>query len=740
MTLLFLLMSITSHATIKTGQIVQQTAENQIKNLIEPLLEKYCKDACRLLSIRATVDGGSSAASPGFEDADSNALEASAGQVKLLVDKRLSSSSQKKLIELLQQYLDSLEFPVTITTQSIQFPIPAGSGIQTAELKSKLLHDISAQADEFAHSICNDHCSITGITLNAEAQNDLFGESSNTTTLESSALLSDPSGAHIKITEITATLLLDEALSSQDQSSVIEMAKSKLGSFGPVTLTTKRLPFPDIARKGRSIASLGTDSRSSQTDNKQTSDNKSDSKSDSKYDSKSDSKSTETSNRHERVERFEKIERVENGDAVQAELKKFKIFGIIFAGSVMLMLFFIALMMLTNRKTQSREITYENKSPFNEPYQQPAAIKSDTTTNPSFMKRYEIERLTDELACIFSEQPKVSKHVFSRIITEEGVETTAEYISLFGESIMIEMLRDASLQTDLAELMEFYSKNTIILSEEEKFELLQKLHNRTTAAKLLVLGSRSSALYDFLSEMNADQIAELIRTESLTVKAIVLTQCDAQKRSLIFSHLEPSFRLSLLTELSRIDHLPREYIMNVAHALRRKKKENPKMNTESLPGSEVLVSLLEKTSSEMQKSVIDLLESTHPENAKTLMSKLVSTETLRYMRDAQLLEVVLSLKHEELIQFLKGSTDSMRQNIFAKAPRELVIELEEELTLVSTLSRDTYQAIERKVLNKLKIMANEGTFNLLETNERMFADMKSTKSMNDAAYFSGVSL
>src|SRR5262249_14495463 len=132
-------------------------------------------------------------------------------------------------------------------------------------------------------------------------------------------------------------------------------------------------------------------------------------------------------------------------------------------------------------------------------------------------KRYEIERLLEELISVFAQQPKVAKQVFTRVLTEEGVEVTSSYLHLFGESVVMDMLRDPSLQSDLNELMEYFAKNPVELTDDEKLELLRKLYNRTIAGKLVVMGSRSSNQFDFLADMDGQQILELIRNESLTV-------------------------------------------------------------------------------------------------------------------------------------------------------------------------------------------------------------------------------
>ena len=51
-----------------------------------------------------------------------------------------------------------------------------------------------------------------------------------------------------------------------------------------------------------------------------------------------------------------------------------------------------------------------------------------------------------------------------------------------------------------------------------------------------------------------------------------------------------------------------------------------------------------------------------------------------------------------------------------------VAELEEQLSSIALISRESYANLERKLLNRIKMMANEGTVNLIEVNERMFGN------------------
>lgn len=759
------LISLATAATLpgasSVRETVQKTTENQVHRLVDPLLDKYCHDQCKLLSVSVQMDLNiPETTAPGFDEpppVGPDSLAPTSAKMKLLIADKMGPVSRGKLVELIQRYLDALDYPVTIDTDVVHFPDPAGSDGKIAELRERIAKNFENTVNSLIQQFCPEQCLFTDFNLKTEVVN---GEEAQ---YASPGEFVQEGDIALKVKEIGGTLLIDESLSPEERSNVVEMIKLKTSSFKQVTLNSKTLKFPrptlsgsgpngaygtfdneDVGLGGRRTlsseksnrealeqknSSLSNDSRSQSVESRQNNEKLNNSTS-SEQNTNAATNNTTNSNdvKKERFEHYEKIERVENGDAVHAELQNFKIYGLIFACSVISLLIFIAIASMRQRHSivstgSGRSLGNEaqaSKPSFSD--EMGASNEGSSDASSGLSKKLEIQRLSDELIQVFSQHPRVAKHVFTRVITEDGIEVTALYLHIFGESIVIDMLRDPSLQGDMNELMEYYARTTIDMKDAERLELLRRLHQRTVSGKLAVIGNRSSNLFDFLAEMDSTQILEMIRNESITVKAIILTQCDAQKRSVIYGQLDEDSRMKLLAELSRIDYLPRDYVFNVANALKRKRRENPRLNTEALPGSEVLVSLLERTGTGLQRDVMKNLEASSPDSARNVKGKLVSVETLRYLRDGQLLEVVLSLRHDELIQFLKAAPPAVRDAIFAKSPRELAIELEDELGQAPQVNRETYFAIERKILNRMKLMANDGLINLVETNERMFSE------------------
>lgn len=700
---------------------IQKSTETQIRNLMEPLLDKYCHEECKLLSVNASIDlAERDETAPGFTEASNSSdqeFAPSSATIKLLLDEKIGPISRKKLLELLEQYLSTLKYPVTIDSQITHFPQPIGSESKIAELRDRISRQFQTTVSDLLRQFCSDHCLFVDFQLKTEPVN---GEESQ---YGPASEFIQEGNVSLRVREITGTLLFDETLSPEDRTNILEMLKLKTKQFNHVNIASQVIKFP---KPSQSVKTTPSENSNTAQNNTTSSTNNSTHRTE-------QNQNKEENTKQERFERIEKIERVENGDAIQSELQTFKVYGLIFGLSILSLLLLIAIASVRSPKGSEPSTVHrviQHMQDFGRDsmatMESQLAPKEISPAVPSplanIKDRYDVQRLTDELNRIFTENPKVAKYVFTRILTEEGLDIASKYIHIFGEGIVIDMLYDPSLQSDLSELMEYYVKTPIELKESDKLDLLRKLHNRTVAGKLAVLGNRSSHLFDFLTEMDSIQILEMIRNESLTVKAIVLTQCDIQKRSSLYVQFDEPTRMKLLTELSRIDYLPRDYVFNVANALKRKRRDNPRLNTEALPGSEVLVTLLERTGVDIQRDVIKNLEISSPESARTVKNKLVSIDTLRYLRDNQLLEIILGLKHEELLQFLKGAHAEIRSVIFSKSPKELVAELEEELEALTPVSREIYSSVERKILNRVKIMANDGIINLVETNERMFSD------------------
>lgn len=444
----FLTSSLT-FAKTESVDIIQKTADHQVRRLLEPLLEKYCHDACKLMGVHVVVDHTTGdELAPGFDDLEireSNDLAPSSAQIKLLIDDKVGPVSRNKLLELIQQYLDTLDFPVKIDAQTTHFPLPQGSEGKVVELREKISKQFSESLQELIHQFCPQQCMLADFELQTEIVN---GEEAQFGT--TGEFIQDGDTA-VKIKNISVTLLMDETLTPQEQANILEMAKLKSNSFKHVTLKSRSLQFPKPFSN--------------------------EAKNDTKKDPKRSIASAESPSSPESPSsvstKSSPTPIAASAESLEKEIQKFKIYSLIFVCGVLVLLLLIAL--ATARGVRMQPIVYPPYSSYPNHTAKIEGLRNEASSPDSahsnsnqssacnkgslFSTRFQIDRLQDELTSIYAQQPKVAKQVFSKILTEEGVETVAKYLFLFGEGIVLEMLRDPSLQSDLSQLLEFYAKN-----------------------------------------------------------------------------------------------------------------------------------------------------------------------------------------------------------------------------------------------------------------------------------------
>src|SRR5690348_15027531 len=91
--IILVLFTSTVEAKSTTADGAKRDSETKIRNLIEPLLDKYCRDQCKLLGVNVAIDMVKpDALSPGFEDTSSyrsDELEPTSAKLKLLIDDKV---------------------------------------------------------------------------------------------------------------------------------------------------------------------------------------------------------------------------------------------------------------------------------------------------------------------------------------------------------------------------------------------------------------------------------------------------------------------------------------------------------------------------------------------------------------------------------------------------------------------------------------------------------------------------
>lgn len=345
------------------------------------------------------------------------------------------------------------------------------------------------------------------------------------------------------------------------------------------------------------------------------------------------------------------------------------------------------------------------------------ATQSKTT---SFSLGMKVKEMKDELLELFLEHPKVAKDTFSRFLKEDGVEETAKYVHVFGHLVIFQLLEDPNFQRELYDLSEYYHNSSFRFTQQEELDLLAKLKTRCTASEIRVLTRKELEKFDFLTKLDPSQIYTLMQDENLQVQSIVLAQLDPKRRRSVFDMYHGPMKIKLLSQLSASEAIPKEFMANVAKALAKKVSQKPEYDTENIRSSDVLLDLLEKAKLTEQRQLMATLQKQNPDTARSLKMKLVTVEMMPILKDGHLLELILGMDRRDLLVFLAGTGEHIRDLLLRKAPEELSDSWIEDLQTLGSVDEQGYRMVEMKVLNRIRNLANNGVISLMDINSMLF--------------------
>lgn len=611
-------------------------------------------------------------------------------------------------------------------------------------LRGQLKDKVEKNINKVFSKYCPDQCILESVDLSTQLIQGITAQSYR----EDQIFFSSNRDLGLKVDGVDVSYLIDDRLDINLRAEIQAVLEGSLRFVTPVNYIANSQPFPDSYQKRLKKEKLlsedpygldklknmlrifrdlaGTKEIITNSTNSSTSD----STKQSSLSSKSLNSSLEKNNSE-----------LNSMDSFLSKLSKEEIIAYLAGGLVFLALIIVFIARFARAKKDASEMMFnlstlpgadkkpEKNTEENDSFEQ----NGETVTNQNgrINFRLKVDELKNELIDVFLENPRVAKETFSRLLKEDGVEETSKYIHIFGHLIVFELLGDPSLQRDLYELSEYFHSSTFDFDIEEQLKLLQKLKTRCTASEIKVLTLKSSDKFEFLNKLDAGQIYKLIVDEKINIQSIVLTQLDRKRRRSVFDMYEGESKVSLLSELSRADTIPKEFLYNVAKALQKKVQSSPEFDTENLRTSDILLDLLEKASLVEQKTLMTTLVRNNPETARSIKMKLISVQILPFLKDGHLLELVLGMEREDLLAFIMGTEDHIRDLLLDKAPGELSESWQEDMSNFGTVDEQVYRVKEMQVLNRIRNMANNGVFNLLDINEKIFDGINMDESLEE---------
>ena len=765
--------------------LLESSVDQNAKQKIQSIFDRFCNQSCEILNVKTVVEETAvDLGEPGFEslhEPSATDAQVTALSVALQIDEKVSIADRNRLGQLIQNSLTSLSPLVTVQWSSIRYP-QLGKDIDLDledRLKSQLTQKIEAAVSDVLQQHCQEGCVLGHVWVSGRAVTNQEAR-----LLSDKEVFRDPSSASVfRVQNAQVEVSFDEKMDPIQRERITNLIKAKTRFVAPITIQQSLADFPeqnstdrsksrakesqmeddpwnldrlrqtlqifrDLAGTKEIITNSTTSSNSNlSSELKSTSQ---ESKETSQVSKEKSSSSSSSSDRSSTEKDSSTIEASKNTSMAESTANETYL---LYVGAFLIVAMLMAFMVMrysratkdakvmlemasqgspssdSNGYQSGRESGNQNHAMGNHGAPQPSGqlgyvqgVASRIPSSESVVLRLKIENLRDEILQMFSDNPKVARDVFTRMIREDGVELTSKYVQIFGSLVAFELMKDPGLKRQIYELSEFVHKSTFSLTEEMHLDYLKILKTRMIASEIKVMTSIHTDQFDFLQGLDPTQVFLLIKDEKAQVQSIVLSQIDPVRRRAVYDLYEGHSKVTLMKELCAASAIPRDYLVNVAKALHKKTLARTDFDTEQLRSSDILFDLLEKAPLNEQRSLMADLVKTNRDAARAIKLKLVTVEMLGFLKDGHLLEIVMGLERETLLTFLVGAPEHIRNLLLRKAPPDLASSWMEDIEQVSGVDESTYRFAEMKICNRISTLANSGAIRLLDINERIFSD------------------
>ncbi len=255
-----------------------------------------------------------------------------------------------------------------------------------------------------------------------------------------------------------------------------------------------------------------------------------------------------------------------------------------------------------------------------------------------------------------------------------GIQKVAILFSVVGESLAMSLVKGLS-KTEIRKIRSTLSSMGDI-SFSVKKRVMEEFYFGFLSERDETKNDGPIQPFEFLSELNDEQLIALLDKEEPPVIAMILAQLEAEKKMLILNKLEPELKGRVLIELGSLDDIPLEGIIEVGARLKEKSTYLPRTAEFSRGGAKEIADMLSGMSSNDQERYMQTLQNEDPElyagvkafflTFEDIMEKFPSDQirTILNSVELDLLPIAFKGLEEEKIAELKDMLPQKKQAMY----------------------------------------------------------------------------
>ena len=213
----------------------------------------------------------------------------------------------------------------------------------------------------------------------------------------------------------------------------------------------------------------------------------------------------------------------------------------------------------------------------------------------------------------------------------------------------------------------------------------------------------------FLEDFSGQQVAFLLRNETPSVSALVLSRLSPQITATVLANIPPGPKVDIVRRIAKLTETSPIVLEQVAAALREKARfVAAASETTDIDGRAALTAILKHADTGFGDRMLEELEYTDPELGRELKERLNTLEDVLLAENKPLQEKLRSMEDKEIALLLKGKSKEFMEKVYfnLSSGRRAMVREEGEI-MGAAIKRDV-DAVTSSFLDWFRLGREEG--------------------------------
>lgn len=321
----------------------------------------------------------------------------------------------------------------------------------------------------------------------------------------------------------------------------------------------------------------------------------------------------------------------------------------------------------------------------------------------------------DKAAMLLVSLGEESSAEILRHLSEDEVDSLTRAITRLANvsSQQVESVLDEFQQMTMAQ--DFVLKGGIEYARKMLLKAFGPETAKRLCERLVKMAGPDSAAFDVLQRADPQQLARFIHSEHPQTVAIVLSHVNPTQAASLLSSLPSKLRSDIAMRMATLDRISPEVVHRIASVIGHKMKALGQTNRESYGGVRAVADMFNRLDSTTSKTIMTDVENRDPALFETIRELMFVFEDLLLIDQGAIKEITARVDRKVLTIALKGTSEQLRNHIFATMSQRGVEMLKEDIDALGPVKIREVEAAQQQIIAVVRQLDGEGVVSLKGT-------------------------